>query len=138
MTNRLALLRLFASLASFKTLYDSARENEYVVFADSTVQVVPPAYDRTAFEASENHIHLLDHVTRKEFQALLPLAPQLGALLLASLKQTFPEKHFMVFVSVHLHDSLIIRSHQKWPGEPPFCDPANFQSGDERVFCVEG
>ena len=53
MTKRLELLHTLIGLASFKTLYDSARENELVVFADSTVQTVPPTFDRTAFEASE-------------------------------------------------------------------------------------
>ena len=138
MANRLELLRTIIGLTSFKTLYDSTQENEFVMFADSTVQTVPPTYDRTAFEASENHVHLLDHITRREFHTLLPLAPQLGELLLVSLKHAFPEKHFIVYVSVHLNDSLIVRFHQKWPGELPFCDPANFQSGDERVFSIEG
>ena len=75
MTKRLELLHTLIGLASFKTLYDSARENEFVVFADSTVQTVPPTFDRTAFEASENHVHIFGPVSRKEFDALLPLAP---------------------------------------------------------------
>ena len=44
MYKRQELLHTLIGLASFKTLYDSARENEFVVFADSTVQTVPPTF----------------------------------------------------------------------------------------------
>lgn len=134
---RVTFIKKLIELTSFKTLRDNSG-NEFVLFANSSITTVPPFYDRTSFESSENHVHVFHNITLEEFHILLPLASQFGNMLLSSLKQAFPEKHFMVFVSVHLNDAFTIRFHQKWPGELPFCDPLNFQNGDERVFCVEG
>ena len=133
---RIEYFELIASLFQFKTILDEAG-NEYVVYSDSYFDSVTNILDRTAFEASENHVHLINGIKKKEFNALIPIANNLGKALLCSLKACYPEKHFMVFVTIHLHDSFIIRFHQKWENEAPYFNVNEFTSPDEKVFLYE-
>ena len=48
----------------------------------------------------------------------------------------YPQRKLAVYVAVSRHDSLTIRFHQVWTGEPPYYDPEDFSSGDERVLSV--
>jgi hypothetical protein len=122
---KLCYFKKFAGLFSFKTIIDE-QKNEYVVFLNNPLQFVKDISDRTAFEALENHVHLVDKVKRNEFNDLIAVGETLGKALLATLKQNYPQKHFYVFVSIDLKDSFIIRFHQQWKGEEPYCDPASF------------
>ena len=83
-------LTQLAGLFRFKTITDD-RGNEFVLFADSSVDRVEHVQDKTAFDAET-----------------------LGQVLLNSLKFRYPQKQFVVYVSLCLHDSMIIRFHQKW------------------------
>lgn len=76
--------------------------------------------DRTAFEAVENHVHLSDKVTKHNFDDLCQYGKLLGELMIAKLKYDFPDKHFFVFVTIDLGESMIIRFHQKWENESPY------------------
>ena len=58
--------------------------------------------------------------------------------LLSSLKSYYPQKSFVVYVSINLHDSFIIRFHQKWDDEEPYYYPADFTSPNEKVYSFEG
>lgn len=106
-------LTQIAGLFRFKTITDD-RGNEFVLFADSSVDRMEYVQDKTAFEAAENHVHLIDRIGKKEFDKLIPVAETLGQVLLNSLKFRYPQKQFVVYVSLCLHDSMIIRFHQKW------------------------
>lgn len=133
---RIEYYELMTGLFCFKTIEDKLG-NEYVLFAQSRVDSVENITDRTEFEALENHIHLIDNVKKDEFERLIPVAKTLGGTLLTCLKAQYPEKNFVVYVSLHLRDSMIIRFHQKWENEVPYYNPANFQSEGEKVFAFE-
>lgn len=57
--------------------------------------------------------------------------------MLNCLKWNYPEKQFMVYVSLRMYDSMIIRFHQKWENEEPYCNPHDFTSENEKVFLFE-
>ncbi len=133
---RLQYFKLITDLCSFKTIFDELN-NEYVLFYNSHFNEVQSVADRTIFEATENHIHLLDNIKKDEFNELGDIAERLGQALLSLLMQQFPKKHFMVFVSFRCYDSLTIRFHQKWENEEPFCCPDDFSCSKERVLCFE-
>lgn len=134
--NRLFTFEQISDLFSYKTILDE-NKNEYVVFSNSQLNHVQGVVDYTLFEAMENHVHLLDNVSKKEFSELEPIAEKLGIALLCCLEHHYPQKRFYVFVSYRLHDSLIIRFHQKWPCEAPYFDVRNFDVPNEKVLVFE-
>lgn len=134
--DRIFLLKQISSLFSFKSLYDECG-NEYIVFSNNNVEVTQNVKDHTAFEALENHVHLLDDISKYEFDNLEHVAKGLGIGLLHSLNYSYPEKHFFVYVTCRLYDSLIIRFHQKWGNESPYYDANNFNAKNEKVFVFE-
>ena len=120
----------------FKIITDE-NDTEYVVFENSMLNSVTGISDKTEFEALENHLHVLDNISLKEFKRLSPIAESLGNLLLCCLKQKFPCKDFVVFVSMRVRDSLIIRFHQKWENEAPYYNPNDYTGATEKVFWFE-
>ena len=127
---------LISNLSDFKTM-TTQRGEELVFFKNATIYDIDAVEDKTWFEAAENHIHLLDNVRKSEFDALIPVAQKLGRLLLGNLKFPYPDKRFMVFVSLKLNDSMIIRFHQIWEYEYPYCNPEEYVNDNERVFMFE-
>lgn len=113
------------------------RGEELVFFKNAIIYDLDAVEDKTWFEAAENHIHLLDNVRKSEFDALIPVAQKLGRLLLGNLKFSYPDKRFMVFVSLKLNDSMVIRFHQIWENEYPYCNPEEYVNDNERVFMFE-
>ena len=117
-------------------MYDKTG-NEYVLFANSSINYLPEISDKTAFESLENHIHLLYNVRKEEYKNLIEVGEKLGQAVLESLQYHYPTKRFVVFVSVKLNDSMIIRFHQKWENEEPYYDPNDFNSEKDRVLKFE-
>ena len=68
------------------------------------------------FEALDSHFHLIDNIRRYDKQLLIDFGKKIGKLLIDRLSFSFPDKHFVVFVTIT--DSMIIRFHQKWENEP--------------------
>ena len=132
---RIEYLQNFSALFLFQTLTDSVG-NEYVVLRNSCHSAPSEIPDRTEFESICNHIHLLDCVRKDEIAALKPLALQIAQALLKALKHDYPHKHFKVFATIS--DSFIIRFHQDWPGEPPYCNAEDFINSPEFVYMAEG
>ena len=108
-------------LLSFKTIKDK-NGNEFVLFSNNSLNFVEGIDDKTAFEAQENHLHLLDNISNKQFNKIIKIGEFFGKLVLCLLKESFPEKHFVVFTTVTKKDSFIIRFHQKWEGEKFYYD----------------
>ena len=129
-------LELLIGLFKYKIVFDELG-NEFVLFLRSKCNSVENIKDKTEFEALENHVHLLDSVNKYEFERLTFIAEELGQMLLNSLKYQYPNKGFIVFVSLSLNDSMIIRFHQKWKNEEPYYSPSGFKSEKEKVFAFE-
>ena len=133
---RIEYFELITNLFKFKTIIDE-KGNEYVLFEHSFCEKIKNIQDKTEFEASENHVHLIDNINKDEFERLVPIAKSLGQALLNCLKCDFSDKEFVVYVSIHLKDSMTIRFHQKWENEEPYCWPEEFMSEKEKVFAFE-
>ena len=109
-----------AKLLRFKEVSD-ADGNVYVLFENSDIcHVEHSIEDKTAFEAVENHCHLIDHLSSNDFSRIIDAAMLLGKILYWSLKSAYSEKRFVVFVTADRGDSLTIRFHQQWEGEDPY------------------
>ena len=121
---------------NFKTILDE-KGNEYVVLASTPLDSVQRIEDKTAFEAVENHVHLLDHLKKQEFEDLIPIAKTLCQTLANTLSKQYPNKKFLVYSSLTLKDSFILRFHQKWENEEPYYDPADFNTETEKMFVCE-
>ena len=135
---RIEYFHVIAELFAFKTILDE-RGNEYVVFQNSVCENLSDIENKTAFEALENHVHLLDNIKKREFEPLSHIAEDLSQTLLNSLKFHYPNKKFYVYATVHRHDSFIIRFHQNWEDEVPYMDPNLFvDHSRERVIMLAG
>lgn len=129
-------LEQISALFRFKSITDE-HQNEYILFENSALDTVRGIKDKTAFAAVENHVHIVENIKKNEFEKLALIGSSLGKAVLCSLKNRYPDKHFMVYVSLLLHDSMIIRFHQKWENEQAYYDPAHFSGEDERVILFE-
>lgn len=134
---KIDFFQLLSSLFDFKTISDEMG-NEFVLFSQNRTEPITSIKDRTEFEALENHVHLLDNIKKDEFEKLIPIAENLGSAILNSLKCRYPNKNFIVFVSICLNDSMIIRFHQKWDGEDPYYITSEFTSPKEKIISFEG
>lgn len=132
---RFDFLQLTVCLFSFRTIEDDSG-NEYVVYSSSTVtpESLKGITDKTEFEALENHVHLLDKITKKEFENAEEISDILGKLLLNCLRAKYPDKHFFVYVSVDLKDSMIIRFHQEWENEEPYYNAEDDFGKNTKLF----
>lgn len=126
-------LKKIVGLFEFRVISDK-RGNEFVLLADNMISNVDFVEDKTAFEASENHVHIINNIKKDDMESLVSIGKILGETLTNILKVSFPEKEFMVFVSLRLNDSMIIRFHQRWQNELPYCNPEEFRSENEKVF----
>ena len=109
----------------------------YILRASYEREKVGVIEDRTAFEAVENHVHLLDWVKLKEYKTLERIAPTLCTTLLASLKYQYPGRNFSAYVTITLHDSMILRFHQNWEGEASYYDE-NTRDPQTSLFVARG
>ena len=94
MMKRIEYFKLIADLFVFKTISDE-KGNEYVLLSTNEYNSIENIEDKTAFEAIENHVHLLDRIKKEEFESLIPIAKNLGQALTSNLKIQFPTKKFM-------------------------------------------
>lgn len=130
---RVAYFESFAKLFEYKIVADN-HGNEFVFFANTTCTSIADVKDKTELEAFETHVHLLDNITKEEFVKLMPVAHSLGTAVLHSLQAQFPQKRFRVYVSLKLHDSMILRFHQIWENEDPYYDVSGFRSETEKIY----
>lgn len=128
---KIEYLELFANLFQYKTVHD-LKGNEYVLFADNSINSIESIQDRTAFEAFENHVHLIPNIQKVDFQTCSEIAKKIGRALLNNLHAWYPDKGFYVFVSFRNKDDMIIRFHQSWANEAPYFDPSDLIN--EKVY----
>ena len=129
-------LKFVSGLFSFKTIVDEFH-NEYIIFQNSPIDIITNVQDKTAFEAVENHVHLFDNIKRRDFKQLVDVGNSLGKALLYSLQATFPQKSFVVYVSICIKDSMIIRFHQKWMDESYYYTDIDSYGSNEKVLKFE-
>ncbi len=130
------LLRTFLQLLHVHVITDAA-ENELLCLCDDRRTTIPLSVkDKTAYEAVNNHEHLLDDLSDDEFAVLAADAPVLCRLVYSNIKMQYPQRKLAVYVTVSRHDSIAVRFHQVWEQEPIYYQSEDFSSGDERVFSL--
>lgn len=128
------LFRTLSQLLHYHVLTDAAG-NELLCLCDDHRKTIPLSVeDKTAYEAVNNHEHLLDDISDEAFSELVADAPVLCRLIYCNIKMKYPHRKLAVYVAVSRHDSLTVCFHQVWMGELPYYNPEDFSSRDERVF----
>ena len=130
---RIKLLKKINDIFEYKTI-DGEEKNQFVVFKKCKLSKMKGIVDKTEFEATENHIHIIDEIKENEFIFLIDFAKTIGLAVLTNLNFHYPKRKFAVFVTIKLHDSFIVRFHQIWENELPYYDVNDFKNSDERIF----
>lgn len=131
---KISQLKEFSNIFSFKSLKDK-NGNEYVLYSDSNINEIDfQIDDKTQFEAVENHVHLFDNVKKSDSDELIEIGRISGETQLNALKSKYPDKEFIVFVTVDVGESMIIRFHQAWENEPAYYNPDDFNSDKTRIL----
>lgn len=107
------------SLFKYKVVSDE-KGNSYVLLHSNRLNTAEGVTDKTAFEALENHVHLIGKIRKRNKNDIVLFGKKLGLALAENLKAVFPDRNFVVLVTVS--DELIIRFHQKWPDEAEYYD----------------
>ena len=106
----------------FDTIYDS-KGNEFIVLdgscAEKDISNIEIT-DKTAFEVVENHIHVIERISFVKLFFLQQKCKKLCLRFLLSLKKKYPTHNFIVYVTLTLHDAMILRFHQKWKDEADY------------------
>lgn len=135
-TSNVDLLKIITELFRFKLIKDKFG-NEYVLNDNNPLKSIESINDKTAFEAVENHVHIIDKVNGNEFETICLVGQVLGKVLICYLEKLYPDKKFVVFVTVTVNDSFIIRFHQKWANEPYYYDTSYDYENDTKVLMFE-
>lgn len=129
-TTRLKVLEAMVALMQTEKKIDSYG-NEYILISgampsfDGFSQEI---IDKTQFEAITNHVHIIDKISKAEFKQIQSFAPTMCQLVLDLLCSRYPDKYFYVFASAVVHDSFILRFHQRWLNEMPYYESMSEQN----------
>lgn len=133
-TGKIKFLKDVITLFDFKSVSDGY--NEYILSASCEIEnVCACVEDKTAFEALNNHIHLLSRIKKRQRGEIYELSEKLGKLLISVLHSQFPDKHFVVFVTVD--SEVTVRFHQKWSDEPWYYITDDENAYQSKVFCFD-
>lgn len=91
--------------------------------------------DKTEFEAVNNHIHILDNISKAELGELKDISMDLCKCIQYTLQTKYPDKQFYVYATASEHDSFILRFHQSWNNERPYYSP-DFTYEDDLVIIL--
>ena len=129
----------------FYTLYNENLDE--LVFLDTGTRTKPDKldiptgkpvtsfiYGNTVMEALDSHVHMFEHVGAKNKALAVEIGTCIAENLLKSLCEAFPEKKFVVYLSINVTDSCIVRFHQVWEGEVPYYDITKFQTDEVQLF----
>ena len=133
-------LKNISSLFSFKINKDDLG-NEFVVLSsvgESNGDVLPYSVNnKTEYEAMINHIHICERISKEQMKEATLIANSLIHGIYATLKNTYPNRKFVVSATINEEDSFIIRFHQRWPNEPPYYDPKSFDFTNAMLLIVQ-
>ena len=97
--------------------------NDFVVLSDDYGDLNYEIHDKTEFEAVNNHIHILDHISGAELEEIKEIAMELCKWIQFTLQAKYPDKQFYVYATASKQDSFILRFHQQWENECPYYSP---------------
>lgn len=99
-----------------------------------TIKAQTKIRNNTHIEGFYNHVHILDDIKKNEIDSLCESGNRLGKSLLSCLCRKYPDKKFIVFVTISVGDSMTIRFHQQWPNEPFYFDIEEIHNQNERLL----
>ena len=110
--------------------------NEFVrlIEGDRPQNPVIRIQDKTQYEATFNHFHLNEGRIGRKLVSAKQWGTAIAQNLAQELKKAYPDKKFLVFLTVNRED-MIIRFHQEWENEPPYYDPAVTYADHTEVLC---
>ena len=91
-------------------------------------------FDKTQCEALQNHVHLFDHVPRIYQEMNLRICRSIAENLWNRLKESYPTKHFVVYLHWNPKGSSTVRFHQLWADEEPYFDLKNNSVSQGKLF----
>lgn len=109
------LLDACLELFNLNSVFDQ-EGNEYILIASNEFIDLKDIQDKTAFEAVQNHVHIFENIRSKDVSNIVNVAKKIGKVLIDFLGLRYPNKHFVVFITIDT--SMTIRFHQKWKDEP--------------------
>ena len=110
----------------FYTLHTEKGEELVLLCEGEKLHEVSIIEDKTQFEAVNNHVHLFEKVGEADKIYAKDIGIQIANNLIKELTTCFPDKCFIVFLDLNIHDSVIIRFHQHWPDEPVYYNVNDF------------
>lgn len=131
------LIKNLIIIFNYKTLCDKNGEMFVLPFECGINDISEYEFDdfekKTAFEALQTHIHLMEHLSLREFFYCQKISPIIGKTVLKNLKTRFPDKHFFVFLEMKWRGSFIIRFHQEWEKDFTYYDLNNTKAKGFRL-----
>lgn len=131
---RLLPLKTFTLIFNTEIITD-INGNDFVVLLGEYGEFNYEVHDKTEFEAMNNHIHVLDHISRAELEELKEISMDLCKCIQFTLHAKYPDKQFYVYATASEHDSFILRFHQQWENELPYYSP-NFAYEDDLIVIL--
>lgn len=137
---RIEYFKLFSQILNPTfNVYRDKNGIEFVLPEDNSFFLEDIAIDdKTAFEAVESHIHLLDKITKPEFEDLTEIASVFCQHYFNKLKQTYPTRIFVVYVTIDINESMILRFHQKWHDEKDYYSEDDFDLSKVKIIKITG
>jgi len=127
-------LKNFALLLDTEIITDK-NGNDFVVLSDDYGDFNYEIHDKTEFEAVNNHVHILNHISETELEEIKEIAMELCKGIQFTLQAKYPDKQFYVYATASKHDSFILRFHQQWENELPYYSP-DIDYGDDLVVIL--
>lgn len=93
--------------------------------------------DKTQTESFINHVHLFGRIKSENKDKVTQIALAIAKNIFDSLILKFPDKKFIVYVTVNPKDSTIIRFHQCWDDEAPYIDTKDFFEKDVELHVFQ-
>ena len=119
----------------FYTVKDnSGNELVFLSFGNEHLESLGGITDKTQCEAVENHVHLFEKISSKEKDSVIKFGTAIANNLLRALQCAFPDKKFIVYLSVNETDSTIVRFHQIWDNEQIYYDVTQFKQDRLHLF----
>ena len=131
---RLSALKTFALIFNTEIITD-INGNSFGVLSGEYGDFNYEVNDKTEFEAVNNHIHILDNISKAELGELKDISMDLCKCIQYTLQTKYPDKQFYVYATASEHDSFILRFHQSWNNERPYYSP-DFTYEDDLVIIL--
>lgn len=126
--------RILNQLLSFElSIYIDKDKIEHVLLCqevnNNILDGISDFHGSINFEAYVNHVHILNRSNLFSFLRLKGDCDIFGRLMYTMLTLKYPTRHFRVYVHLDIKDGMIIRFHEKRPGQPNWAEKTEEKFG---------